>query len=285
MSGVAGDTSVLYGNAEHFSKEMGALVSSSDYADVKFYVGEDRTVFTGHKCLLATRCEVFRAMFEAPIGDPEAPLILADIRPKIFHAVLEFIYTNSAAISSDGVCDLLAAAVEFSLEGLKRLCTQFMRERCDKDLVCEFLQSGLFYSQEGLATHCLQFIEQHTEDVFSSVRFKEISEQALACVLQSDRLCIEEAKLLGYVKEWANVNAVVTGEPMETVASNVIQFVRLPLLDEEALARAELENESLQYIPISMIAYAWKCHALKINNPNEPLLRPRNAPSLKTADK
>ena len=282
MSGVTGDTNVLYGNAEHFSKEMGALVNSADYADVKFYVGEDRTVFTGHKCLLSTRCEVFRAMFEAPIGDPDAPLILADIRPKVFHAVLEFIYTNSAAISSDGVCDLLAAAVEFSLEGLKRLCAQFMQEHCDKELVCEFLQAALFYSQEALAAHCMQFIEQHTEDVFSSARFKEISEQALACVLQSDRLSISEAKLLGYVKEWANVNAVVTGEPIETVASNVIQLVRLPLLDEETLARAELENESLHYIPISMIAYAWKCHALKLNNPSEPLLRPRNASALPT---
>ena len=278
MSGVTGDSSVLYGQPDHFSKEMRELVNSTSYSDVKFYVGEDRTLFTGHKCILSTRCEVLRAVFEAPIGDPEAPLILADIRPKVFHTVLEYIYTNSATITSEGVCDLLAAAVEFSLDGLKKLCNQFMRDNCDKKSVCEFLQAGLCHSQDDVVTHCIQFVEEHTEDVFSSVKFKEISEHALQCVLESDKLRIDEAKLIEYVKEWANINAVVTGESMETVAANVIRFIRLPILDGETLSRIEQENESLHYIPLSMIAYAWKCHALKIKNPNNPLLRHRNAP-------
>ncbi|KAI6649776.1 BTB/POZ domain-containing protein 19-like [Oopsacas minuta] len=278
MSGVTGDSNVLYGQPDHFSKEMKELINSPNYSDVKFYVGEDRTLFTGHKCLLSTRCEVFKAVFDAPVGDPEAPLILADIRPKIFHTVLEYIYTNSATITTDGVCDLLAAAVEFSLDGLKKLCNQFMRDYCDKDLVCEFLQAGICHSQDHIVTHCIQFIEEYTEDVFSSVKFKEISEHALRCVLQSDRLRIDEAKLIGYVKEWAHINAVVTGESMETVATNVIQFIRLPILDGETLSRIEYENESLHYIPLSMIAYAWKCHALKLSNPKDPLLRHRNPP-------
>lgn len=279
MSGVTSESHLMYGDPDHLAKEMRELVNSQDYADVKFYVGEDRAVFTGHKCLLSTRCEVFKAMFDAPIGDPGAPLILADIRPIIFNAVLEYIYTNCAPISCEGVCDLLAAAVEFCLDGLKRLCVQFMQEQCDKDVVSEFLQAGLCYSQDNLVTHCLQFIEENTEAVFSSHKFKEISEQALACILKSDRLCIGEAKLIGYVKEWASINAVVTGESMKSVAAYVIQFVRLPLLDELTLSTVERENDT-EYIPISMIAYAWKCHALKLSNPKDPQLRPRRASKL-----
>jgi len=55
------------------------------------------------------RCEVFRAMFSTPTTpDDNAPLILSDIKPVVFMAVLEFIYTNSCNLSSDlvGACRL-----------------------------------------------------------------------------------------------------------------------------------------------------------------------------------
>ena len=47
------------------------------------------------------RCEVFRAMLSVPPGsDPSASLVLSDIRPNIFLAVLEFIYTNCCSLST-----------------------------------------------------------------------------------------------------------------------------------------------------------------------------------------
>ena len=58
----------------------------------------------GNSC----RCEVFRAMFSTPTtSDDNAPLILSDVKPIVFMAVLEFIYTNSCNLTADIVCVIL----------------------------------------------------------------------------------------------------------------------------------------------------------------------------------
>lgn len=78
-----------------------------------------------HKCFLAARCEVFRAMFAVQTKeeeDPTTPLVLADINPNVFLAVLEFIYTNSCSLSTDQVVDILAASIEYGLDGLRKVC-------------------------------------------------------------------------------------------------------------------------------------------------------------------
>ena len=96
-------------------------------SDIRFVVGEERQIIYAHKCQLAARCEVFRAMFavqkdRGEAGEsPPAPLVLSDIKPTIFLAVLEFIYTNCSSLSTDIVIDVLAASIEYGLDGLTKV--------------------------------------------------------------------------------------------------------------------------------------------------------------------
>ena len=130
-------------------------------------VGEERKIIYAHKCQLAARCEVFKAMFavqkeEAQLESPPVPLVLSDIKPTIFLAVLEFIYTNCSSLSTEIVIDVLAASIEYGLDGLTKvddltmcllglfkskigllslqLCVRYMRESIVVDTVCEFAQ-------------------------------------------------------------------------------------------------------------------------------------------------
>ena len=96
-------------------------------------VGEERKIIYAHKCQLAARCEVFKAMFavqkeEAQLESPPAPLVLSDIKPTIFLSVLEFIYTNCSSLSTEIVIDVLAASIEYGLDGLTKV----------NDLQCEY---------------------------------------------------------------------------------------------------------------------------------------------------
>ena len=76
----------------------------TSFSDIRFVIGEERQTIYAHKCLLAARCEVFRAMFAVPQGEEApTPLVLSDIKPSIFLAVLEFIYTNCSSLSTDMV--------------------------------------------------------------------------------------------------------------------------------------------------------------------------------------
>ena len=90
----------------------------------------------------------------------------------------------------------------------------------------------------------------YVQDVFKSRGFNEMSEDALAFVLKSDRLNMDEADILEKVTEWATVNSVVTGASLKEVAKQVINNVRFALLDPEKLSRVEKENTKKDYIPV-----------------------------------
>ncbi len=79
-------------------------------------------MISAHKCLLAARCEVFRAMFAVQKKEESpTPLVMTDIKPRSFLALLEFIYTNCCSLSTDMVIDILAASIEYGLDGLTKV--------------------------------------------------------------------------------------------------------------------------------------------------------------------
>lgn len=264
------------GDPSAFADEMSKLVNTKAYSDIRFLVGEERQLICAHKCLLAARCEVFRAMFAVQKADEQpAPLVLTDIKPRTFLAILEFIYGNCCSLTPESVVDVMAASIEYGLDGLTKLCMRFMRNALNIDTVCEYLQAALTYNQTTLYEECLSFIERHTEEVFNSRSFNELSDDALAAILVSDRLKMDEGDILDKVTEWATVNSVVSGSSLGEVAHGVIQNVRFPLLDQEKLSQVELENRIKVFIPITLISGAWKYHALKRTDPRDPQTRPR----------
>ncbi|XP_065906033.1 BTB/POZ domain-containing protein 19-like [Dysidea avara] len=268
---------LLLGDPDEFAQEMIKLINDKEFSDVQFVIGEERQSIHAHKCILAARCEVFRAMFSTPTTpDDNAPLILSDIKPVVFMAVLEFIYTNSCNLSSDLVIEVLASAIEYGLDGLRKVCVRFMRENMTVGTVCEYVQAALTYDQVTLREECLQLIEQHTEEVFKTQGFTEISDEALIYILKSNKLMMDEIDILKKVTEWGTVNAVVTGLSLGEILKNVIIHIRYPLLDKDALSSIAAENKIKQYIPVTLIAAAWKFHALqKVDDPADPQTTPR----------
>ena len=74
------------------------------FSDIKFLIGQNRKAVYAHRCILASRCAVFKAMFadvsqRNGTAEKDVPLILSDMSPDIFLAMLEFIYTNCVALT------------------------------------------------------------------------------------------------------------------------------------------------------------------------------------------
>lgn len=74
------------------------------FSDIKFLIGPNRKPIYGHRCILANRCAVFRAMFQdqaqrAGQVDKDIPFVLADMTPDIFLAMMEFVYTNCVTLT------------------------------------------------------------------------------------------------------------------------------------------------------------------------------------------
>ncbi|XP_038616305.1 BTB/POZ domain-containing protein 19 [Tachyglossus aculeatus] len=260
----------LRGDPATFSAALRGLLNSPRFSDVTFLVGKERQEVFAHRCLLASRCEFFGGLLEqkppAPAGrgPPRGePVVLDQVRPEVFLAVLEFLYTNSVPLNSHTALEVLTSAVEYGLKELRELCVDFVAESLDVELVCDALQVAVTFGLPVLQERCVGFIENHTQDVLGTRAFHELSAPALLPVLHSDRLDVDEAELIAATGRWAHVSSAVLERPVGEVARPAVGELRLALLSPRELSSLEEKNQKDQLIPVEQIAEAWKCHALR----------------------
>ncbi|KAK6940828.1 BTB/POZ domain [Dillenia turbinata] len=86
-------------------------VNNSTLSDVTFLVEGKR--FYAHRICLLASSDAFRAMFDGGYRERDA---------KDIEMMMRFIYTGSADVNLDIAQDLLRAADQYLLDGLKRLC-------------------------------------------------------------------------------------------------------------------------------------------------------------------
>ncbi|XP_030062138.1 BTB/POZ domain-containing protein 19 isoform X3 [Microcaecilia unicolor] len=247
MAAAASFSRRLHGNEASFTDALRSLINSPQFSDVKFLVGKEKQEVCAHRCILASRCSAFRAMFKQSLQSPDSsqeppqvPIILSDVQPEVFLPLIEFLYTNSVTLNNLIALEVLTSAMEYELDDLRKLCVEFVIEMLTVDQACEALQ-----------------------EVIRSRSFREMSAPALLCMLQSDRLTADEVELIRAVREWAHVNSVVLDTPVLQIAAEVVDEIRLFLLSPDELTTLEKENRKDQFIPVERIAEAWKFHALK----------------------
>ncbi|KAH8500374.1 hypothetical protein H0E87_015582 [Populus deltoides] len=96
-------------------------VNNPTLSDVTFLV-EGRRFYAHRICLLASS-DAFRAMFDGGYREKDARDIeIPNIRWEVFELMMRFIYTGSVDVTLIIAQDLLRAADQYLLEGLKRLC-------------------------------------------------------------------------------------------------------------------------------------------------------------------
>ncbi|XP_041356623.1 BTB/POZ domain-containing protein 19-like [Gigantopelta aegis] len=271
----------MKGDIAEFAVQMKKMVNCRDHSDLKFLIGPNRKTVYAHRCILASRCAVFKAMFAEQAqnpksGDRDVPLVLSDMAPEVFLAMLEFIYTNCVTLSSKTAADVLATALEYGLDDLQKLCCDYLMGHLTVSNACDIMQAAVTFGQDEMKGQALAFIEQNTANVFKSKSFQEMSSESLSTILQSDNLTMDELDIYRAVKEWATVNSVVLGKHVSEVGEGVVQYVRFPLLSPEELATLENENKKDGFIPVNLFALAWRFHALKHADKGFPHTTRRN---------
>ncbi|KAM7494871.1 hypothetical protein LguiB_029480 [Lonicera macranthoides] len=163
------------------------LMESEIGRDIVFRVGEE--TFKAHKLILAARSPVFRAQFFGLIGNPNMDeVVLEDIEPSIFKAMLLFIYSDmlpdlqeitgstSMCTSTIAMQHLLAAADRFGLERLKQLCEAKLCEDVSVETVATTLSLADQHRCSQLKAICLKFAAANLGAVMKSEGFKYIEE-------------------------------------------------------------------------------------------------------------
>lgn len=191
------------------------------------------------------------------------PLVLDEEKPEVFLTMLDYMYTNCCTLTFELAPELLTTSIEYGLDGLRRIASRYMADSMSTDNVCIIFQSAVVNMQKELQKRAMTFIEENTEKVFYCDGFSDLSDVAIAAILRSDLLQLDELELINSLRKWAKTNSIASGLSVEKIAEPVIHTIRLALLSQTELAEVESENDSSPFIPVDMLAAAWKLHALK----------------------
>ncbi|KAG8499780.1 hypothetical protein CXB51_006185 [Gossypium anomalum] len=166
-------------------------VNNATLSDVTFLV-EGRRFYAHRICLLASS-DAFRAMFDGgyrvssllwcfnvPVGCPSSSrsvprvsfplgvrekdardIEIPNIRWEVFELMMRFIYTGSVDVSLDIAQDLLGAADQYLLEGLKRLCEYTIAQDVTLDNVSSMYELSEAFHAISLRHTCIFFILEH----------------------------------------------------------------------------------------------------------------------------
>ncbi|CAO2142453.1 unnamed protein product [Urochloa humidicola] len=144
-------------------RNLGDLLESKVGADVKFKVGQE--TFKAHRCVLAARSPVFKAELFGWMKEMKAAQVrIHDMEPRVFGAMLHFIYTDSLPEIDEGdrrlmAQHLLVAADRYRLERLKTICEDMLRNFIDTDTAATTLALAEQHGCSRLKERCLNFLK------------------------------------------------------------------------------------------------------------------------------
>ncbi|CAO2142437.1 unnamed protein product [Urochloa humidicola] len=178
-TGVISVANSSQGDSQRSATSTGTSATSSrvrgEGADVTFEVDEETVL--AHRLILSARSPVFQAELFGPVrGDNAMVFVWVEgIEPKVFRAMLHFVYTDSLPaevednnerlklICEDKLCDcidvstvgtMLALAKQHGCHGLKKACTEFLMSGSN---LKEAIVSGGF---EHLTNSCPSVLEE-----------------------------------------------------------------------------------------------------------------------------
>lgn len=143
-------------------------VNSKTLSDVTFLV-EDRK-FHAHRIALLASSDTFRAMFDLPFKEKDASTIpIPNIRFVVFEAMMRCIYTGDVNVTPDIAEELIQAADQYMLEGLKRLCETSISSGLAVENIQATYDLAEQFNAPQLGKHCVLYALEHYKDMVAGI--------------------------------------------------------------------------------------------------------------------
>ncbi|XP_044485451.1 ARM REPEAT PROTEIN INTERACTING WITH ABF2-like [Mangifera indica] len=141
-------------------------VNNPTLSDVRFVVEGKR--FYAHRICLLASSDAFRAMFDGGYREKLAEDVeIPNIRWDVFELMMRFIYTGSVDVNIDIAQDLLIAADQYLLGGLKRLCESAIAQDISTENVPLMFELSEAYNALSLRQSCILFILENFDKLRS----------------------------------------------------------------------------------------------------------------------
>ncbi|KAG2274069.1 hypothetical protein Bca52824_056624, partial [Brassica carinata] len=170
------------------------FVNNPTLSDVTFLV--DGKQFYAHKICLVASSDIFRAMFDGLYKERNAQNVeIPNITWEVFELMMRFIYTGRIDITKHLARDLLVAADQYLIEGLKRLCEYTIaQDICVDNIPLIFLMVKA-YRQEHVYKHPWERVSAASWRKFADPENKRILSHILEVDTLNRKLDTETGKL------------------------------------------------------------------------------------------
>ncbi|KAH8273771.1 hypothetical protein KR026_009708, partial [Drosophila bipectinata] len=199
------------------------LLRSEKWADCRFLVGNppNQQLVAAHKLLLAMASPVFETMFFGNLPDKTDPIVISDVQPEAFEALLEYIYTDRIHITSfDKACELCYVAKKYMLPHVVTRCTHFLWADLSPKNACRAYEFAKLFDEPRLMQSSMDLIAANTREVLSDPSFLDIEVPTLMAILDQNRLNIDsELDLFNCLLKFANERGMLNESGQEDDAS------------------------------------------------------------------
>ncbi|KAL8041741.1 hypothetical protein ABFX02_09G003700 [Erythranthe guttata] len=158
------------------------LLHNKEGVDVFFKVGNER--FCAHKWILVARCPLFLRH----LPDNCKEIEITDMEPRIFKAMLWFVYTGNLQEEDDEYSNpsilesfmgkMLAVADRYEFKGLKNICEFRISTRISGKSVPYLLHLAQLYNANELKMACVRFVAENESglEIMDSNGYKYLKE-------------------------------------------------------------------------------------------------------------
>lgn len=219
----------LYKPRDHFSdsfSRLSRLRKADQLCDISIVI-LDR-VFRAHKVVLIASSPYFEAMFLSGLAEShKESVVLQDIEPEAFEAILNMMYDGKILITVGAVQDILCAASIFQLDHLRQACSDFMTKQLSPHNclgIKMFAEShGCYGLMELARRHSLsRFTEVSRSEEFLTLDLDQVTD-----LLNRDNIrVINEEEVFDAAVGWINYSIEDRAKHMP----HLLRLVRLPLL-------------------------------------------------------
>ncbi|KAG6438318.1 hypothetical protein SASPL_103255 [Salvia splendens] len=153
-------------------------VNKPTLSDVTFLVEGKR--FYAHRICLLASSDIFRAMFDGGYRERDAKDIkIPNIRWEVFELMMRYIYTGSVDVSLDIAQDVLRAADQYLLEGLKRLCECTIAQHISVENVSVMYELSDAFNATSLRHACILFVLENYDKLSAMPWYGELIQRIL----------------------------------------------------------------------------------------------------------
>ncbi|RZC78942.1 hypothetical protein C5167_003257 [Papaver somniferum] len=160
---------------------FGMLLDNKDGSDIVFDVSGEK--FHAHKLVLAARSPALRAEFFDDLEENKQEIVVTELEPKVFKAMLHFIYRDTLVedeelLASSSSCEfsvsdtliakILAAADKYGLIRLRLMCESYLCKDISIGSVARMLALADRYQAAELKAACLKFAAENLAGILVS---------------------------------------------------------------------------------------------------------------------